>query len=553
MMLHPPPCEDSIQRSSISKGEDRLHDRPQSRGEARSSVRVAANNHRCICEREYNPNEPYIACDSCDVWHHLSCVNLIRADTATMDAWFCPRPECRQQRLRHEATTAPPSAMGDAANGKPASAAPAVPCTVIPVKLKRKHIAISELVASAVKATKHGSNIYSQNQLMVPKPLAVPALIRREGYKPQPPPDTSMLTAAEYYEASNPSAPYHSAANPAAVNANPSCLAPPAHLKEWARHPRELQPDPAPPSAAMPPRPEMEHKQRLSHILHKLRDENADLLSQLNQKQRTVGPDTAAQQCSELQQLASNAISQSRNVRASISRATAAPPPAAVAAPPPPPSWYENPPTSGVAEQRARPSSPEEPTLTLEHLIRTATDNDKADHIMTVLHAHDVSAMHLIHGLGFNSRNGATVVRCEAVVAELARESENGKPSMKMECANLLVSTICNLTEDGMRMLRNSFEGITTSGKPPGIKRFPGDAYKWCKYGQKVLTGRTDSRGHHREYFRCADRNCNAKKQVQVDPVTRNIINESSTPHNHPGPDDSPPKASDDPGHNILS
>ena len=465
-------------RSSIPNRDDRLHDRTQSRGEARSSVRVAANNHRCICEREYNPNEPYIACDSCDVWHHLSCVNLTRADTATMDAWFCPRPECRQQRLRHEATTAPPGAMGDAANGKPASAAaPAGPCAVIPVKLKRKHIAISELVASAVKATKQGSNIYSQNQLLVPKPLAVPALIRREGYKPQPPPDTSILTAAEYYEASNPSAPYHPTANPAAVSANPSILAKPARLQEWARRPRELQPDPGPPPAAMPPMPQMAHKQRLSHILHKLRDENADLLSQLNQKQRTVGPDTAAQQCSELQQLASNAISQSRNVRASISRATAAPPPAAAAKIAPPSSWYEKP-TSGVAtaERGARPSSPEEPTLTLEHLVRTATDNDKADHIMMVLNAHDVSAMHLIHGLGFNSRNGATVVRCEAVVAELARESENGKPSMKMDCANLLVSTICNLTEDGMRMLRNSFEGITTSGKPPGIKRFPGDA-----------------------------------------------------------------------------
>lgn len=55
------------------------------------------------------------------------------------------------------------------------------------------------------------------------------------------------------------------------------------------------------------------------------------------------------------------------------------------------------------------------------------------------------------------------------------------------------------------------------------------NGYRWLKYGQKLLTNSK----LHREYFRCADSNCTAKKHVEVEPATGRVVSERSTPHNH--------------------
>jgi len=53
--------------------------------------------------------------------------------------------------------------------------------------------------------------------------------------------------------------------------------------------------------------------------------------------------------------------------------------------------------------------------------------------------------------------------------------------------------------------------------------------YKWLKYGQKFLTNVQ----LHREYFKCGEPTCSAKKHVEVQPATGEVISTSMTAHNH--------------------
>eukprot|EP00656_Telonema_subtile_P001150 TRINITY_DN1053_c0_g1_i1.p2 TRINITY_DN1053_c0_g1~~TRINITY_DN1053_c0_g1_i1.p2 ORF type:complete len:125 (-),score=6.27 TRINITY_DN1053_c0_g1_i1:172-546(-) len=55
------------------------------------------------------------------------------------------------------------------------------------------------------------------------------------------------------------------------------------------------------------------------------------------------------------------------------------------------------------------------------------------------------------------------------------------------------------------------------------------DGYRWLKYGQKFLTNSQ----LYREYFRCAEHGCSAKKHVEVEPSTGKVVSSSSTVHNH--------------------
>eukprot|EP00658_Telonema_sp_P-2_P032148 TRINITY_DN23881_c0_g1_i1.p1 TRINITY_DN23881_c0_g1~~TRINITY_DN23881_c0_g1_i1.p1 ORF type:complete len:270 (-),score=38.28 TRINITY_DN23881_c0_g1_i1:292-1101(-) len=55
------------------------------------------------------------------------------------------------------------------------------------------------------------------------------------------------------------------------------------------------------------------------------------------------------------------------------------------------------------------------------------------------------------------------------------------------------------------------------------------DGYRWLKYGQKFLTNSQ----LYREYFKCAEASCTAKKHVEVEPVTGKVVSSTTTDHNH--------------------
>lgn len=66
-------------------------------------------------------------------------------------------------------------------------------------------------------------------------------------------------------------------------------------------------------------------------------------------------------------------------------------------------------------------------------------------------------------------------------------------------------------------------------GKRPYKNTVCKNGFRWLKYGQKLLTNSK----LHREYFRCADSSCPAKKHVEVEPATGRLVSERSTAHNH--------------------
>lgn len=56
------------------------------------------------------------------------------------------------------------------------------------------------------------------------------------------------------------------------------------------------------------------------------------------------------------------------------------------------------------------------------------------------------------------------------------------------------------------------------------------DAFRWRKYGQKRLV----SSDNLREYFKCTQEGCPARKLLEIAPATGQILSSSSTLHNHP-------------------
>lgn len=80
------------------------------------------------------------------------------------------------------------------------------------------------------------------------------------------------------------------------------------------------------------------------------------------------------------------------------------------------------------------------------------------------------------------------------------------------------------------RASTGSGDNVKSCGKQQTSKSHPSDGYRWLKYGQKLLTNSQ----LYREYFRCAEPDCTAKKHVEVEPRTGRIVSSSSTAHNHP-------------------
>ncbi|GAA5856887.1 hypothetical protein JCM9279_007590 [Rhodotorula babjevae] len=45
----------------------------------------------CICKELYDPERMMIACDSCEEWYHIDCVNIDDEAVSLVDLFFCPR------------------------------------------------------------------------------------------------------------------------------------------------------------------------------------------------------------------------------------------------------------------------------------------------------------------------------------------------------------------------------------------------------------------------------------------------------------------------------
>jgi len=54
----------------------------------------------CICRKPYNQRAPMIACDTCDEWYHLKCVEMSPEDAQNIETYKCERCERGEPPLR---------------------------------------------------------------------------------------------------------------------------------------------------------------------------------------------------------------------------------------------------------------------------------------------------------------------------------------------------------------------------------------------------------------------------------------------------------------------
>jgi hypothetical protein len=46
---------------------------------------------QCICNTPPNPDLPYIQCEKCLKWMHMTCVNISEEEAAAIELYVCPK------------------------------------------------------------------------------------------------------------------------------------------------------------------------------------------------------------------------------------------------------------------------------------------------------------------------------------------------------------------------------------------------------------------------------------------------------------------------------